>query len=84
MAEIGKLYTLARDPSVSTYGLCNTWNVSYKIITEWISAEKFLIPFMILSEYGSDENYWIQILIEDKTGWIHIDPDQLRIYKSYR
>ena len=47
MAEIGKLYTLARDPSVSTYGLCNTWNVSYKIITEWISAEKFLIPFMV-------------------------------------
>lgn len=80
MAKVGKLYILARDPGVTTYAMNDTWNLPHAKETEWVSANKFSIPFLLLSEHGREDNYWIQILMSDgKKGWIHIEEEQLRI-----
>lgn len=84
MIELGKLYTLAKDPYISSYAMNDTYNLRLKKTTEWIRADKFEHPFMIVDCHGEDDDHWIKVIIDDKSGWIHIDEEQLRIYKPYR
>lgn len=84
MAEIGKLYYLAKDPFISSYAMNDTYDIGKKKITQWIPAKKLEEPFMIVEEYRKHDNYWVKVVIEDKSGWIHIDEEQLRLYKPYR
>lgn len=84
MIEIGKLYTLAKDPTISSYAMNDTYIPTKKKITDWIKAEKFDHPFLVVDCYSKNDHHWIQVVIEDKTGWIYIPKEQLRIYKPYR
>jgi hypothetical protein len=84
MAEIGKLYILAKDPEIASYAMSDTYDIKRRKFTEWIRAEAFQMPFMIVEEYGAEGFYWIKILLGDKTGWINVYEDQLRLIKPYR
>jgi pyruvate/2-oxoacid:ferredoxin oxidoreductase alpha subunit len=84
MAEIGKLYTLAKDPGIAAYAMSDTYEVRYKNVTDWVVAESFERPFMVIEEYKRGTDYWVKILLDDKTGWLHVEEEQLRIFKPYR
>ena len=84
MAEIGKLYILAKDPGIAAYAMSDTYDVARKRSTDWIAADRFEMPFLLIEEHGKEDNYWIKILVGDKTGWLHVDEDQLRLIKTYR
>jgi hypothetical protein len=84
MAEIGKLYILAKDPDIASYAMSDTYVLKERKLTDWIRAEAFETPFMIIEEYGAEDCYWIKVLLGDKTGWINIYEEQLRLVKPYR
>lgn len=84
MAEIGKLYTLAKDPTVSAYAMSDTCDVNRKKHTDWIKADIFDMPFMLIEERNNKQAYWIKILLGDQIGWINVEEEQLRLYKLYR
>ena len=81
MAEIGKLYVLAIEHGVSSYAMSDTYDVSRKRSTDWIPAETFQNPFILIDQHGKD---WIKVLVGDKTGWINAGEDQLRLIKPYK
>lgn len=72
MIEIGKLYTLAKDPTISSYAMNDTYITAKKKITDWIKADKFEHPFLVVDCYSKNEHHWIKVIIEDKSGWVYI------------
>jgi hypothetical protein len=85
MVETGKLYTLIREVGIVSYNVCDHHNPKLRTRSSFIDIHKFQIPFIILEEHISkrSDEYWVKVVIEDQTGWICVDPDQLRIFKSY-
>lgn len=86
MAETGKLYTLKREFGIVAYNISDHYDIKLRTKSQLLGSETFEIPFMVLEEYFDkrEDNYWVNILINDQTGWICIEPDQLRIFKPYR
>lgn len=61
--------------------MSDTYDVSRRNIIEWVRAETFQNPFILIDQHGKD---WIKVLVGDKTGWINADVDQLRLIKPYK
>lgn len=89
MIETGKLYYLTKSV-YSSYAMNDTYDIGKRKLTEWVPSSKLEQPFLIVDQHrqrGVDQrdHYWIKVVIEDRSGWIHIDEDgMLREYKTYR
>jgi hypothetical protein len=85
MIETGKLYTLIREVGIVSYNVCDHHNPKLRTRSSFIDIHKFQIPFIILEEHISrrSDEYWVKVVIEDQAGWICVDPDQLKLFKSY-
>jgi len=83
MADTGKLYTLKRELGIVAYNISDHYDIKLRTKSQLILAEAFEIPFMVLEDYidKREDNYWVKILFGDRTGWICIDTDQLRLFK---
>lgn len=84
MVEIGKLYYLTKSV-YSSYAMNDTYDIGKRKLTEWVPSSKLEQPFLVVDQHSHHDHYWIKIVIEDRSGWIHIDGDgMLREYKPYR
>jgi len=85
MIETGKLYTLIREVGIVSYNVCDHPDPKSRTRSSFIDIHKFQIPFIVLEDYVSKRSheYWVKVVIEDQTGWICVEPEQLRIFKSY-
>lgn len=84
MIEIGKLYYLAKDPTVYSYSISDTRDLDTRKKVNWIKAEKLEKPFLIIDMCEDGECYlWLQIIVEEQIGWINVEQERLRFYKTY-
>lgn len=78
--EIGKLYILAKDPTIAAYAMSDTYLIKDRRCTDWITADFFETPFLLIEEYGAEDCYWIKVLAKDKIGWINVYREQLKLF----
>lgn len=84
MVEIGKLYYLTKSV-YSSYAMNDTYDIGKRKLTEWVPSSKLEQPFLVVDQHRQRDHYWIKVVIEDRSGWIHIDEDgMLREYKTFR
>ena len=85
MIEIGKFYTLKRDVNTVAYMMSDHYNTKKRTNSEMITMEELEMPFMVLEQHDSqkEDGFWVQIMLNNKIGWINIDSYQLRKYITY-
>jgi hypothetical protein len=78
MIKVGDLYTLKREMGITGYNLCDHYNKSLRKETKLIPATDFEKPFIYLGQNDTKNDVWVHVLVENKVGWINVDPEQLQ------